>query len=130
MRLLTCKASTPRKLLWIHLKKVFHTVEDICIYIYTYTWNPNDPCFDRTRPDFGGINAKNRGQTSLRYLNSKCIQNTTDIFQNDVFKVSTLSPFCHKHIIEIYHTMLPPVMNHFNYINSTRCFFAKSLEGR
>ena len=25
-------------------------------YIYIYTWNPNDPCFDRKRHCFGGLN--------------------------------------------------------------------------
>ena len=33
-----------------------------------YTWNPNDPCFDWKRPCFGGVKAKNRGQTGSRYI--------------------------------------------------------------
>ena len=31
-------------------------------------WNPNDPCFDWKRPCFGGVKAKNRGQTGSRSL--------------------------------------------------------------
>ena len=36
----------------------------VCVYIYIYTWNPNDPCFDWKRPRF----QKNRGQTGSRYV--------------------------------------------------------------
>ena len=36
--------------------------------IYIYTWNPNDPCFDWTRPSFGGFNPQNKGQTGSRYI--------------------------------------------------------------
>ena len=30
------------------------------LYIYIYTWNPNDPCFDWKRPCFRGLTFKNR----------------------------------------------------------------------
>ena len=36
----------------------------VCMCIYIYTWNPNDPCFDWKRPRF----QKNRGQTGSRYV--------------------------------------------------------------
>ena len=36
--------------------------------IYIYTWNPNDPCFDRKRHCFGGLTFKNRGQLGSRYI--------------------------------------------------------------
>ena len=38
------------------------------IYIYIYTWNPNDPRFDWKKPCFGRAKAKNRGQTGSRYI--------------------------------------------------------------
>ena len=42
------------------------------IYIYyctyTYTWNPNDPCFDWKRPCFGGMTFKNRGRLGSRHM--------------------------------------------------------------
>ena len=37
-------------------------------YIYIYTWNRNDPCFDCKRPCFGDFNHQNRGQTGSRYI--------------------------------------------------------------
>ena len=37
-------------------------------HIYTYTWNPNDPCFDWKRPCFGGLTFKNRGHFCSRYI--------------------------------------------------------------
>ena len=41
----------------------------------TFTWNPNDPCFDWKRPCFGGFNHQNRGQTGSRYnYSSVCVQ--------------------------------------------------------
>ena len=37
-------------------------------FIFIYTWNPNDPCFDWKRPCFGGLKPQNRGQTGSRYI--------------------------------------------------------------
>ena len=37
----------------------FNTFQHRCVYfilIYIYTWNPNDPCFEYTRPCFWGSN--------------------------------------------------------------------------
>ncbi len=28
---------------------------DFIVYIYIYTWNPNEPCFERKWPFFGGF---------------------------------------------------------------------------
>ena len=39
----------------------------ICM-IYIYTWNLNDRCFDWKRPYFGGVKAKNKGQTGSRHV--------------------------------------------------------------
>ena len=36
------------------------------IYIYIYTWNPNDPCFAWKGPCFGGFSPQNTGQTGSR----------------------------------------------------------------
>ena len=38
------------------------------IYIYIYTWNPTDPCFDRKRPYFGWLVVQNRGHSGSRYI--------------------------------------------------------------
>ena len=35
---------------------------------HTYTWNPNDPCFDWKRPCFGGLTFENRGHLGSRYI--------------------------------------------------------------
>ena len=35
-------------------------------YMNMYTWNPNDPCFDRKRPCFRGLTIKNRGHWGSR----------------------------------------------------------------
>ena len=35
---------------------------------HIHTWNPNDPSFDWKKPCFGGVKAKNRGQTGSRYI--------------------------------------------------------------
>ena len=43
-------------------------VGGIKVYIYIYTWNPNDPCFDCKRPCFGGSTFKNRGHLGSRYI--------------------------------------------------------------
>ena len=37
-------------------------------WIYTYTWNPNDPCFGGKRPCFWGLTFKNRGHLGSRYI--------------------------------------------------------------
>ena len=37
-------------------------------YIYIYTWNPTDPCFDRKRPYFGWLVVQNRGHSGSRYI--------------------------------------------------------------
>ena len=41
---------------------------NMCVYIYIYTWNPNDPCFDWKSPCFGGLTFKNRGHLGSRYV--------------------------------------------------------------
>ena len=33
----------------------------------SFTWNPNDPCFDWKRPCFGGLTFKNRGQLGIAW---------------------------------------------------------------
>ena len=43
--------------LWLSLAKV--------------TLNPNDPCFDRKGPCFGGLTFKNRGHWGSRYVDGK-----------------------------------------------------------
>ena len=39
----------------------------ILLYIYIYTWNINDHCFDSKRPCFGRLIFKNRGHLGSRY---------------------------------------------------------------
>ena len=41
---------------------------NMCVCIYIYTWNPNDPCFDWKSPCFGGLTFKNRGHLGSRYV--------------------------------------------------------------
>ena len=56
-------------------------------YIYIYTWNSNDPCFDWKRPSFEGFNHQNRGQTGSRYT-----QQLTRLLVICHFKVDFLMP--------------------------------------
>lgn len=45
----------------------------IFIFLHTYTWNLNDPCFERKRPSFGGFKPQNRGQAGSRYMRDNYI---------------------------------------------------------
>ena len=38
------------------------------IYIYIYTWNPNDHCFGSKRPCLEGLTFKNRVQLGSKYI--------------------------------------------------------------
>ena len=48
-------------------------------YLYLYTKNPNDPCFDWKRPCFGGLTFKNRGHLGSRYIYSSMSSKKTDV---------------------------------------------------
>ncbi len=47
---------------------IMHSISCIHIYIYIYTWNPNDPCFDWKGPSVGGLKHQNWFQS--RYIMS------------------------------------------------------------
>ena len=44
-----------------------YSIDIYIYYIYIYTWNPIDPCFDRKRPYLGWLVVQNRGHSGSGY---------------------------------------------------------------